>query len=96
MNKEQEEHHTDEVKLSKEIERFTKTLLEEEIGQIFEAVHEYFETRTGDISPGQMGELDELVGKLTELIKTQVMQNSPSYSVVNSEKNPYSSKDINK
>jgi len=62
------------------IEGFAKHVLEEEIGEVFVTVHQYFDTSSGDITPEQMERLDKLVEQLACLIREQVMQNNPKYT----------------
>ena len=62
------------------IEGFTKHVLEEEIGEVFVTVHQYFDTDSGDITPEQTVRLDKLVEQLACLIREQVMQNNPKYT----------------
>ena len=63
-----------------EIEGFAKHVLEEEIGEVFVTVHQYFDTSSGDITPEQTERLDKLVEQLACLIREQVMQNNPKYT----------------
>ena len=63
-----------------EIEGFTMHVLEEEIGEVFVTVHQYFDTSSGDITPEQTVRLDKLVEQLACLIREQVMQNNTKYT----------------
>ena len=63
-----------------EIEGFAMHVLEEEIGEVFVTVHQYFDTSSGDITPEQTLKLDKLIEQLACLIREQVMQNNPKYS----------------
>jgi hypothetical protein len=63
-----------------EIEGFAMHVLEEEIGEVFVTVHQYFDTSSGDITPEQTVRLDKLVEQLACLIREQVMQNNPKYT----------------
>ena len=63
-----------------EIEGFAMHVLEEEIGEVFVTVHQYFDTSSGDITPEQTVRLDKLVEQLACLIREQVMQNNPKYA----------------
>ena len=63
-----------------EIEGFAMHVLEEEIGEVFVTVHQYFDTSSGDITPEQTERLDKLVEQLACLIREQVMQNNPKYA----------------
>jgi len=68
------------IKQQGEIEGFAMHVLEEEIGEVFVTVHQYFDTSSGDITPEQTVRLDKLVEQLACLIREQVMQNNPKYT----------------
>ena len=55
--------------------KYTQELVDVEIDNIFIDVHQEFNTSSGDITPGQVMELDQLKEKLAKLISDQVCAN---------------------
>jgi hypothetical protein len=70
---------------SLETKEFIKSLLEEKIDEVFTAAHDRVGNKTGDVTPGQVLKLDELVFELTNLISEQVEQNRVTAPVVTAE-----------
>lgn len=54
---------------------YVDNLLKQRIDELFYDLHEHYETKSGDISPEQMFELNELMDRLSALITTQISQN---------------------
>lgn len=50
-------------------------LIDEAIDEVFNEIHQDFPTKSGDITPNQMEQLDELKEQLVNLITNQVEQN---------------------
>lgn len=66
----------EEISLNKEeIKKYVETLVDKNINDIFNKVHEKFNTESGDITPDQVFELDKITENLVKLIVTQVHQN---------------------
>lgn len=58
-----------------DVYKYTLDLLESEIDSIFVDIHQQFNTSSGDITPEQVMELDNLKEKLAKLITDQVCAN---------------------
>lgn len=58
-----------------DVYKYTLDLLDSEIDSIFIDVHQEFNTSSGDITPGQVMELDKLKERLAKLITEQVCAN---------------------
>jgi len=58
-----------------DVYKYTLDLLESEIDSIFVDVHQQFNTSSGDITPDQVMELEQLKEKLAKLISKQVTSN---------------------
>jgi len=58
-----------------DIEKRAKELVEQNIDLIFNKLHQEFKTDSGDISPSQASELDNLQESLVKLMANQVTQN---------------------
>lgn len=58
-----------------DVYKYTLDLLESEIDSIFVDVHQQFNTSSGDITPDQVMELEQLKEKLARLISKQVTSN---------------------
>ena len=61
--------------MEKDIQKHVKEPLQITIEGLFTYFHSYYKTKSGDITPEQQFELDELTEKLANLIGTQVYQN---------------------
>ncbi len=68
--------------MKQQIKEEALRLLKTSIDKIFVDLHVKFKTASGDISSDQLVKLEELQGKLIELMTEQVYQNLPEMSFI--------------
>lgn len=64
-----------ETRFKKDIQKNVKEHLQGTIEGLFFYFHRHYKTNSGDITPEQQFELEELTEKLANLIGTQIYQN---------------------